>query len=226
MATEYGFGRTVTNGLVLSFDGADRNSFIGSGTTFRDLSGNGNNATVGYLSFNNNNGGRFLFNGNQDGFNFLASSLTTTATFDFWCQLNHSYTGNMLCGWSTYDIFCANGAMGFNTFNGDVYGITSASVNTLGLVNNWKHYVIEWRSDVSYTNNKIYINGVQQTLTQVASSENAGNRSFNSGNGRFPGSQQGYVMALTGSNFKVYNRSLTQDEITQNFNATKTRFGL
>lgn len=218
--------KIIANGLQLHLDAAQLRSFPGSGTTFRDISGNGNNVTVAYNSFSTTNGGRFNFNGGNDGFNFFSPNLTTTATFDFWCQLSSGYADNMLCGWFLYDIFCAGGNLGFNTFGGDVYGISAATVSSLGLVNNWKHYVIEWRSDVSYTNNKIYINGVQQTLTQIQGSENTGNRNFNSGNGRFPGSQAGYVMAAVGANFKVYNRSLSQTEVTQNFNAIKSRFGL
>jgi hypothetical protein len=38
--------KIVTNGLVLSLDAADRNSYIGSGNTWRDISGNGNNGTL------------------------------------------------------------------------------------------------------------------------------------------------------------------------------------
>jgi hypothetical protein len=94
------------------------------------------------------------------------------------------------------------------------------------LLNNWKHYVFEMRSDVSYTNNKIYINGVSQTLSQIASSENAGNRNFNSGLGAI-GTIRGaaYYTPMNSALFNVYNRSLTAAEVLQNYNATKSRFG-
>ena len=46
MATQYAFGKIVTNGLVLALDAADRNSYPGSGTTWFDVSGNNNHITL------------------------------------------------------------------------------------------------------------------------------------------------------------------------------------
>jgi hypothetical protein len=134
----------------------------------------------------------------------------------------------MIMGWLAYDVWCSGGTLGYNTFNGDVYGISSTTVSSLGLVNNWKHYIFEMRSDVSYTNNKIYINAVSQTLSQQASSEFAGNRGLNGGNGRIAASRNtlDYFMQMNCAVFKVYNRALTATEVLQNYNATKTRFGL
>jgi hypothetical protein len=84
------------------------------------------------------------------------------------------------------------------------------------------------RSDVSYTNNKIYINGVSQTLSQQIGNENSSRRNFNDGNGRIGSwrSNTNYRMLMDCSVFKVYNRSLTPQEIQQNYTATKSRFGL
>ena len=85
------------------------------------------------------------------------------------------------------------------------------------------------RSYVSYTNNKIYINGTSQTLSQQLASENSGNRNFNSGAGRIAiwrASTASFFMPMECAVFKVYNRALTQNEINQNYNATKAKFGL
>ena len=72
MATQYAFGQIVTNGLVLSLDAADLNSYPSSGTTWRDLSGNNNTATLAFSGssgalpvFDSTNGGRFIFNGSS-----------------------------------------------------------------------------------------------------------------------------------------------------------------
>jgi len=45
MGLAYG-GAIVRDGLVLALDAADRNSYPGTGTTWYDLSGNGNNGTL------------------------------------------------------------------------------------------------------------------------------------------------------------------------------------
>ena len=146
-----------------------------------------------------------------------------------WCNIGSGYSNKMFMGWLRYDVYCANGTLVYNTAGGDVYGISSATVSSLGLVNNWKHYVFEMRSNVSYTNNKIYINAISQTLSQQQGAENTGNRNFNSGNGRIALWRNGtttYQMPMNCSSFRVYNRALTAAEIQQNFNALKGRFGL
>jgi hypothetical protein len=84
------------------------------------------------------------------------------------------------------------------------------------------------RSDVAYTNNKIYINGQNQSLSQVLSTENASNRNFNSGNGRISSwlADNNYYIPMDLAQFRVYNRSLSAQEVLQNYNASKKRYGL
>jgi hypothetical protein len=101
-------------------------------------------------------------------------------------------------------------------------------VTNLGLLNQWKHYVFEMRSDVPYTNNKIYINSQNQSLSQLLGSEGSSNRNFNSGNGRISSwlADNNYYIPMDLAQFRVYNRALTSQEIVQNYNATKKRYGL
>ena len=63
-----GYGPTVvTDGLVLALDAADRNSYPGSGTTWTDLSGNGNNGTLdNSVTYTSNNGGGLSFDGTDE----------------------------------------------------------------------------------------------------------------------------------------------------------------
>lgn len=82
------------------------------------------------------------------------------------------------------------------------------------------------RSDVTYTNNKIYVNGEIQTLSQVLASENSSNRTFNSGSGKVSGWIQNgsWNQPMDIALFRVYNRALSQTEITNNYNALSKRF--
>jgi hypothetical protein len=143
-------------------------------------------------------------------------------------NLGASYANRMFFGWLRYDVYTPSGHIGYNTAAADCYGINATTVTSLGLASKWAHYVFEMRSDVSYTNNKIYINGAQQTLSQILSSENVGNRTFNSGNGRVAGwrNDLNYKMVMNCSIFRVYNRALTTTEISQNYNALRGRYGI
>ena len=185
MGAVEGGPNVVNSGLVLYLDAANNKSYPGSGTAWTDLSNSGNNITLtNGPTFSSTNNGNISFDGVNDYADFYAPNLGTTTTIELWCKLGAAYSGTMMFGWNLYDVWCYNGAMGFNTGNGDVYGISSANVSSLGLVGNWKHYVFEMRSDVSYTNNKIYINTTSQALSQQNGSELAATRGFNSGNGR------------------------------------------
>lgn len=61
------YGGIVTNGLVLALDAAKKDSYPGSGTVWRDISGNGNNGTLtNGPTFNSGNGGSIVFDGVDD----------------------------------------------------------------------------------------------------------------------------------------------------------------
>jgi len=226
----------ATGGTITYLNGYTIHTFTTSGTfTPYQWYSNTNSVYSGSLingpAFNSQIvGGYFQFDGTDDYVLFDAPiGSTTTVSVEMWSKIPSSYPSDMFFGWNAYDVWCDNGNIGYNTNNGDVYGISAATVSSLGLVNNWVQYVFEMRSDVSYTNNKIYINGISQSLSQLQNSENGGNRNFNSGAGVFPGyraSLASYLMAYQVGSFRVYNRALSAAEITQNFNAQRNRFGL
>ena len=133
--------------------------------------------------------------------------------------------GGMFFGFYTYDVYTGNGALGFNTSAGDLYGLSSAQ--TSGFINTWKHYVFVMKSG-SVTSNKIYVNGVQQSLSQIFGSPSNVNATFNGGIGRIGcwAINENYLQSMYLTKFKIYNRELTQAEITAKFNKDKARHGL
>jgi hypothetical protein len=219
--------RIVTSGLVGCWDAANPRSYIGYGTTWTELSTVSSSITL--QSGVTYNSSKYLtFDGTANGYaEFSVSNLSTTTTVEMFAKFK-SFSSYMPFGWSAYDVYGYTGALGYNTANSDVYGLTATQVTDLGLLNNWIHYVFEMRSDVVYTNNKIYINGKLQTLSQVLGAEFPANRVFNSGNGRLAGwrTDVNYRMPMDLAAFRVYNRALTTTEITQNFNSARWRFGV
>ena len=219
--------KIVTNGLILCVDSINRKSYPGSGTTWTDISAVSPAITL-QSGITYNSGGFLTFDGTSNGYaDFSVSGLSTVVTIEMLVKLK-TFSSAMPLGWGLYDIYGASGAFGYNTANSDVYGLSASTVTNLGLLNNWKHYVFEMRSDVSYTNNKIYVNSQSQTLSQVLGSENTGARTFNSGNGRLAGwrNDTGYRMSMDLAVFRVYNRILSVEEIQQNFNALRGRFDI
>jgi uncharacterized delta-60 repeat protein len=78
--------RIVTDGLVLALDAANPKSYPGSGTTWTDLSGNGNTGTLtNGPTYSSANGGSIAFDGVDD-YSALTSNYTLSAgwTLSFW----------------------------------------------------------------------------------------------------------------------------------------------
>jgi hypothetical protein len=217
---------SVIEGLIYCLDPANPRSYPGTGTSVTELSRVSANPTLNAgVAYYANPKGYFEFDGVNDNIPFTLTNFGTTTTVEIWMKMK-AFVNGMPFGFNSYDVYAGSSAMGFNTAAGDIYGLTSTQVTNLGLLNQWKHYVFEMRSDVSYTNNKIYINGQSQTLSQVSTAENAGNRTFNSGSGRISCWLQdnNYHQPMDIALFRVYNRALTQTEITNNYNAFRKRF--
>jgi len=86
MATQYANGKIVTDGLVLSLDTSDLNSYPGSGTTWNDLAGSNNGTLDNGTAYSSGNGGTFIFDGADDTITFGDSSvfqLSGPATVSF-----------------------------------------------------------------------------------------------------------------------------------------------
>ena len=216
------------SGLVLHLDAGNTASYSGSGTTWNDLSGNGSHVTLTSTTFNSASGGSIVFNGSSSYANFNANIGSTTAvTVDMWVKTNslNAPTGSMYFGFGQYDVWTDTGNIGYNTSSGDQYGITSARAKDLGIEGAWKHMVFVMNVG-SKTNNKIYVNGVSQTMSQIQGVFSSVNSNFNSGTGRIAGwrNDLNWLMNLNVASFKIYNRELSQQEITNNFNASKQRF--
>jgi len=219
----------ITDGLVLSLDAGNPVSYPGTGTTWADMGGLNKNATlVNGVTYSTNDSGSLIYDGSNDYADVVAANLTTTASVELWANLGAAYSGRMIFGWHTYDIWCNGGGIGYNTGNSDQYGITGAAFTSLGVVNNWKQYIFEMRSDVPYTNNKIYVNKVPQALSQINATENPVSRHFNSGLGRVASwrNSLNYFMPMKLGSVRIYNRSLSDTKIQQNFDAVKGRYGL
>ena len=215
----------TTDGLVISFDAVNTRSYAGSGTSVNGLVSGFGVTLINGVGFGTTSTKYFILDGTNDNITFSTPNPGTTLTIELWAKIK-LFNGGMIFGFNLYDVWTQSGAMGFNTASSDQYGISSSQVANLGLLNQWKHYVFEMRSDVSYSNNKIYINSQNQSLSQVAGSEGSSNRNFNNGSGRISSwlNDNNYNIPMDLAQFQVYNRALTATEIFQNYNATKGRY--
>lgn len=212
--------KIVTDGLVLYLDAANTRSYLGTGTTWSDLSRGGNNGTlINGPTFNSENGGSIVFDGSND-YVTIPTITNNIYTIDFWYKMG----GND----GSYGYFASSGDNGFAIGEGGPgigYGqfyYWNSSVSTgLGLIpstTNWNH--ICTLINVSTNNIQIYGNGNQLSNSTIS------NMSTSISNiGRYITLNIHYLKGNLAS-YKIYNRSLSTTEILQNYNTTKNRFGL
>ena len=75
----------VMNGLVLCLDAGNSKSYPGTGTTWTDLSGNGNNGTLtNGPTYSSANGGSLVFDGTNDYTQTPLSGTFPQITVEFW----------------------------------------------------------------------------------------------------------------------------------------------
>ena len=81
----------VTDGLVLALDAANTKSYPGSGTTWRDMSGNNiTGSLTNGPTFNSANGGSIVFDGTNDSVIMADNSAlnTQTPSVEVWIKTN------------------------------------------------------------------------------------------------------------------------------------------
>jgi len=219
------FNPCVTQGLLKFFDATSLPSYPRSGSAWKNLATDGSDGSIiNGLTFGSD--GRFTGYLNFDGADdYISVSSTpgrssTVNTVEMWARWR-SGNSDMFVGWTTYDIWTSGSNLGFNTGQSDVYGISSTDVSNLGLVgtgeDNWHHYIFEFTDQVQ--DNKIYIDTIEQTLSQQSSSTNlTATRSFST-NFKIGGWNNSTGYGFTGdvAIFRLYNKSLTQDEIHFNY---------
>jgi len=241
---------TSPNGLSLYLDARNPNSYPGTGTTWYDLSVGANNVSTGSMTYVSTGLSSFSSSymtgsTNTSSIDFYAPNLTTVATIETVCRFNNynwSVNNSTIFGWYSYNagFFPSNGVLYTGDANGTTIGVVlpnsgsskNGSTSVFGI---WYYLVFEMNNGatgpLSMFNNKIWINGVQQTLSN-SGTQNLSSQNFNNGNGalaKTPGVSPGFsnTCALNDyAMFRVYNRTLSQAEITNSYNYYKSFYNL
>jgi len=221
-------GQIVTTSLVANYDAGNTSSYVGTGTTWTDLSSNPKNLTLrNSPTYSSSYGGYLDFSPT----NSYANTSTVSADFAFGTR---GYTLEVWAAPPTIGSF--RGLLDFNSNNFDLQlnsnGImafycaagTSDPLYTTGFgtvtAGNWYHFVVS-HPDFSSTVN-LYLNGVLKlTSTDLGNYSSSDTISTTQSiNGFNP---WGGKIAI----IRIYKqKGLTQAEVTQNFNALRGRFAL
>ena len=227
-----GGGEIITDNLVLHLDAGNTSSYSGSGTTWNDLSngmsGTPNNATLtNGPTFDSGNGGSIVFDGNNDRvdassffnsndnftFSVWLNSDTFTGTNGYTIISNHTHSAAFQLAYKN-----GTGVVINKSWVGPNVGTFSSSTLSTGT---WYNLTIT-RQMTSYPTKTytLYINGsFTSSFTSSVTYD------------RYPkciGANLNTTELWDGKIAKVfaYSTNLTASDVLQNFDATKSRYGL
>jgi hypothetical protein len=247
MATEYANGKIVNRGLVLSLNAADRNSYPGTGTTWADLSGNVSNGTLtNGPGFTTSGGGAIILDGIDDFVDFGDKTSFTPASSGFSIEIwyyqaiailgsgGYSYLDKWTTGGPTAEWLFGGAGGGalyawlYDNVNGGFIGRLVTSSDTHLNTSAWNQTVWTYNGGTTDGSNKIYINSVQRDNSNLnfggtfVSVPNGGlSMALGRNNSGLGNGMKGNVSCVN-----IYSKELSSVEITQNYNALKSRFGL
>ena len=224
----------VTNGLVLNLDAGNTSSYLGSGTTWTDLTASGNNGTLtNGPVFNTRNGGNIVFDGIDDvvGFGNILTIGLNSWTMSCWVKFDGGAGIMGIMGKTSYRAY--DGRYSFYIENNNINAFFQPSANNIistpvapYLDNKFHNLVMTIsRSSMMY----FYIDGISVGTPIDVSSTSAINLnstdkfyigSYGSSNGQSPL----YFFKGNVGQALIYNRALSASEVTNNFNVSKARY--
>ena len=211
--------RIVTDRLSVYLDAANRKSYSGSGTLWKNLAQNTANATLtGGPTFNSRNSGIITFDGSNDYASLSLPTFSSTFSICFWVQIT------TLVANSEIQLF----APSTDIASISMFGSTTSTIRFLSwngssaryasqyiVQNKWYNLVLVNSSNTTY-----YINGAFDSVHASTGTLDSGTATIASilGTARF---LTGNIAAVS-----IYNKGLSSSEALQNYNALKGRFNL
>jgi len=187
-----------------------------------------NNVTTDVTNAGYDSNGNITFNGSSNMIIGPENSVFNTQTFTMECWCNPASTtqsgflfekGNVNTQYSNF--FNSDGTFYFRTIglsNQDLTINAPSFINT----NSWNHIVCSYNGSAKY----IYVNGVLRTYTPCTGTSPTNANGISIGVfGGYNGSRAYYFNGKIAIS-RFYNKGLTQDEVLQNFNAQRSRFGV
>lgn len=233
MSFSYGWRgpNIVKNGLIYYADAGSPNSYysITGGTTWKDISGNSHSATLfNGITFDSNNNGSFVFDGTND---FATTSTNPQLgagayAISVWFKPTAVQVNNAA-------LICVNAGAAANNWQlsfqiiggGEIYfypsNVTTFPTGINPPVGSWSNITIV-RENTGTNGVKSYYNGVftAQTTNSTNLNYTAGIQiGLNRGDNAYFQGNIGQILLYSGY-------ALSATEVLQNYNATKTRFGL
>ena len=221
--------RLTTTNLFVNLDASNTASYPGTGTTWTDLQGNDNGTLVNGPTFNANNGGSIVTDGVNDFIRVgrVAGTGTSTQSMTYELWINPADNdGNIMSmaannpqdGWNMPPIAAEGGR-----FRGKVWANNYIFSNNF-TQGTWYQVVLTW--NYPSRTQSLYVNGVLNAAQGGITYGSSNVDNFLFLGQQNPGADNTGMFGGRYGIFRIYNRALTANEILQNFNANRSRYGI
>jgi len=236
MISTVAFGPNIIspNESILYIDAANPISYPGSGNSWSDLTRYRHNGTlINGPTYNSSNGGSIVFDGVNDYIDFTSTVLSapfrsllgTSFTINAWVKATAD--NGTIAAFRNYSLPARyNVIFQMNNLAGQFYFLFGDSdQNPSYAIATTPYSLNTWYNVVGVRNNNIchiYLNGIYKNSSSTLSVTHTGDPSLSVGtllNGT-------YLFNGNIANVDIYNRVLSNDEILQNYNAVRNRFGV
>ena len=218
----------VEDGLLFAYDAGSERCYSGSGTSTTNIASQASPGTLqNGVGFNTANGGFWEFDGVDDKIEvttFPTQVFNGPCTFESWVYWNDDSRSTIL---GNFDQGAGGHDINFEKVTGrnlraywDRGSVNAFSGNNAVAIGEWQHVIIV--RDTSANAFKFYVNG-----TLVISVSNAGSNIPTTGTTFRIGADSRNGTTVTNgdiSTVRMYNTALTAAQVTQNYNAQKSRF--
>lgn len=225
----------ITSGLTVWLDASISSSYPGTGNNWYDISGNSNHGVMTGITFDSASGGSMVFAGVNQAVSIRDSvlikpSTTQYLTLQAWVNpstlKNAPFIGKLSSNYAFdgyHMSYTSGGGLNFVT-NGTAINRANVSGTSVITASTWQLVTYSFVINNTTGSSKGYVN-----TTQIISSVHG-----TDGYSEFNPLYIGYIGTGVASNYfdgkigavYIYNRELSLSEIIQNYNNTKSRFGL
>jgi len=221
----------ITSNLLIYLDAANPLSYPGSGTVWTSLVSGGRNGTlVNSPTYTTDGGGCIVLDGIDDHITMSTLGVAgSNLSIDYWIKRNADNGYFWVIDNSDQPelrlLFSSSVLQPYLYDNGG-YFLTTASSTTFS-TSLWYNICVT----ITNGSQKIYINGGTEIITGTgtydgAVSGNAGEHTLGAYIRPYGYAGYGGYASVKIGSYRFYNRVLTAQEVTQNFNALKGRYGL
>lgn len=204
--------------LVLELDAADRNSYVSASAIWNDISLNNNSGSlINGPTFSSASLGGIMFDGVND---YCVTNYTDTPVyFTFECLFKFNAISGTNVVVAKYNGGASDYWMGIFNASDLVFSTNASILNSNFSVSTSSYNFIT--CIVGALSKQIYVNGILRNSSSTVLTSPEGGITLASF-----GTTGGFYSNVNIANFKFYNRALSAQEVLQNYNAQKSRFGL